>query len=41
MGFTVPAEDMKTETFALDGKVYDPSKPEEYATSFPVHNLQG
>ncbi len=41
MGFSVPAEDMKTETFALDGKVYDPTKPEEYATSFAIHNMQG
>ncbi len=41
MGLNLPAADMQSETFALDGKVYDPAKPEEYALSFPVHNVQG
>ena len=31
--------DDKPETF-FDGKVFDPSKPEEYATSFEVHGLK-
>jgi nitrate/nitrite transport system substrate-binding protein len=41
LGIAGPTEEMKAETFALDGKVYDPAKPEEYATSFAVNNLAG
>ena len=41
IGVAVPAEDMKNETFALDGKTYDAANPEGYATSFPVNNLAG
>lgn len=37
MGFTVPAEDMKSET--IMGKIFDPAKPEEYAKSFAVNSM--
>jgi len=40
MGIEVPAEDLKTETL-FDGVPFDPAKPEEYARSFPVHNVVG
>jgi nitrate/nitrite transport system substrate-binding protein len=38
IGISVPAEDMKKETF-FDGKTFDPADPEGYAKSFPIHSL--
>ncbi|MCS6926645.1 MAG: ABC transporter substrate-binding protein [Candidatus Binatia bacterium] len=40
LGLDVPAEDYKTEIL-FDGVLFDPAKPEEYARSFPLHNVLG
>lgn len=40
LGYAHGGRDESPETL-FDGKVFDPSKPEEYATSFEVHNLKG
>jgi nitrate/nitrite transport system substrate-binding protein len=38
MGVDTPQEDMKKETL-FDGIEFDPARPEEYARTFPVHNV--
>jgi nitrate/nitrite transport system substrate-binding protein len=38
MSITVPKEDMRKETL-FDNVEFDPSKPEEYAKKFTVHNI--
>lgn len=38
MGVETPQEDMKQETL-FDGVTFDPTRPEEYARAFPVHNI--
>ena len=40
IGYAHGGADTKPETL-FDGKVFDPSKPEEYAKSFEVKNLKG
>lgn len=40
LGLEVPVADYKAETL-FDGVLFDPAKPEEYARSFPVHNVVG
>jgi nitrate/nitrite transport system substrate-binding protein len=38
MGLETPNEDMQKETL-FDGIEFDPTRPEEYVRSFPVHNI--
>ena len=38
MSIAVPKEDMRKETL-FDNVEFDPSKPEEYAKKFTVHNI--
>jgi nitrate/nitrite transport system substrate-binding protein len=38
MGVETPREDMRKETL-WDGVVFDPSDPEKYAKSFPIHSM--
>jgi nitrate/nitrite transport system substrate-binding protein len=40
MGVETPREDMKKETF-WDGVTFDPTDPEKYAKSFPIHSMGG
>ena len=40
LGFAHGGPSMEPETL-FDGKVFDPTKPEEYATSFEVHSMKG
>ena len=38
MGIAAPTEDLKPEKL-FDGVSFDPTKPDEYAKSFSVHNV--
>jgi nitrate/nitrite transport system substrate-binding protein len=38
MGIDTPNADMQKETL-FDGIEFDPARPEEYARTFPVHNI--
>jgi nitrate/nitrite transport system substrate-binding protein len=40
LGYAHGGPSMEPETL-FDGKVFDPTKPEEYATSFEVHSMKG